>query len=100
MKCKQCQHTYPADINQSYPGGCGTPGEKCILFIVLATVTTMLFFLRKEGWMYILGFLTLMTFCSMISTWYSCHGEEETEEAGAEICPKCGSQNKIWPWSF
>jgi hypothetical protein len=99
MKCSKCGERFRADSGQPAPGGSSSPGE----FFLLMIAGVVAFPILDAVDFQLLAFISLIaaafSFFAIWPAWFDCKSTGVDGKPGG-ICPSCGQQNRVWPWSI
>jgi hypothetical protein len=98
MKCKKCSHRFFVSDGQPAPGGSSSPG--CFFPFFMTAVGAAIWFGLTNPISLFWTIPISITFCMInIIAYYDCRRLGTNGKPG-NMCRKCGTINKMWPWSL
>jgi len=96
MRCRSCGERWDLEAKIG-PGGDASPGQYSVVGLgaLIAAVVLGIY----QGWFIgvLVGFFaTLILFMALCV----CGHQPQAMAYQGSVCPKCGTDNFIWPWNF
>lgn len=96
MTCEKCNHRFPADQNQGWPGHCDPPSKLIAYakwFTLIAVICGALGLYFRIKFMVVFGWLFLVG--AGYSLMHISEARDVCERHDGGVCPSCGHRNKV-----
>ncbi len=100
MQCEQCRTRYSAAWAQPAPGGSSSPGVLLALAAVFFCATAAAFVLGVAYVRWIGVALSALVAIRIPIAWTDCRSRSGLSGHGGGVCPNCGIENPVRPWSL